>query len=341
MSGAQESIASTGRRRFLFISACAAALPAWGKSGPTLHSRRGVLLGADAQVQLYHSDTQLAEAAIDASFAEARRLESLFSLHRSDSALSRLNRDGRLSNAHPELRALIATAADVSRATSGAFDATVQPLWSLYADHFSSADADPAGPSTEQIQHALARVDYRSVRIHERTIELARPDMMLTLNGIAQGYVTDRVVETLRSFGLQDVLVNMGEHRALGTQPGGAPWRIGLADPQRFWRTRGALAPGDRAVATSGGYGTPFDNNGLHHHLFDPRTGRSAKNYRSVTVLASSATIADGLSTGISSLPPQQARIALQAFPDACALFVAGDGSQWSAGHNPPIPSRG
>ena len=341
MSGAQGSIASTGRRRFLFISACAAALPAWGKSGPTLHSRRGVLLGADAQVQLYHADTQLAEAAIDASFAEARRLEALFSLHRSDSALSRLNRDGRLSNAHPELRALIATAADVSRATSGAFDVTVQPLWQLYADHFSNPDADPAGPAPDDIKRALARVDYRNVYINRDTIELARPDMMLTLNGIAQGYVTDRVVERLRSFGLQDVLVNMGEHRALGTQPGGAPWRIGLADPQRFWRTRGALALADRAVATSGGYGTPFDNNGLHHHLFDPRNGCSATSYRSVTVLASSATIADGLSTGISALPPKDARAALRAFPDACALFVARDGSQWSTGHNPPALSRG
>ena len=328
--------ANAGRRRFLLISACATALPAWSKPAPRLHTKQGVLLGAEAEVQLYHSDEALANAAMDACFAEARQLEAVFSLHRADSALSRLNSEGLLEDASTALRELITTANTVSRATSGAFDVSVQPLWTLYAEHFSSADADPAGPSSADIENALATISYRDVHIDGRSVALGRPGMQLTFNGIAQGYITDCVAERLRSFGLRDVLVNMGEHRALGTHPGGAPWRIGLADPQRFWRLRGALEPGNRAVATSGGYGTPFDAQGAHHHLFDPRTGRSATHYRSVTVLAPSATIADALSTGISALPPDKARTALRAFPDACALFLDRDGRQWSAGHMPP-----
>jgi len=89
-----------------------------------------------------------------------------------------------------------------------------------------------------------------------------------------------------------------------------ALWRIGLADPQRFWRVPGALPVIDRAVATCSGYDTLFDANGVHHHLFDPHSGHSAENHRSVTVLASSTTVADALSTGISALPPEDARAA-------------------------------
>jgi thiamine biosynthesis lipoprotein len=303
------------------------------------HEQQGVLLGAEARIRAYHHDAASARSAIDACFAEARRLESIFSLHRPDSALSRLNRAGRLSDPPPELVALLDQAAAFSRATGGAFDVTVQPLWALYADHFAAHAAGTDGPSRHEIRRALACVDYRAVEVSAALVRLIRPGMAVTLNGIAQGFITDHVTRLLRARGFDNVLVDMGEFRAVGAHADGSPWRVAIADPDRPWRSFATLPLADRAIATSGGYGTRFDAAGRHHHLFDPRTGRSAAHYRSVSVLAPDATTADALSTGLCALAPEAARAVVDARQGVSAIFIDTDGSAWTAG-SPPLPAR-
>ena len=66
----------------------------------------------------------------------------------------------------------------------------------------------------------------------------------------------------------------------------------------------------DRALATSGGYGTPIDAAGRYTHLFDPRDGNARPRYRSVSVMAPTATAADALSTAFSHMPLEDAKIA-------------------------------
>lgn len=322
------------RRRFLQISATAAAgavLPALAAvSRPRRHVRRGVLLGAETELQLYHPDVQTVRTAIDACFSEVRRLETIFSLQRPDSALSRLNRAGSLSNPPLELVALLDTAAGFSRATGGAFDVTVQPLWELYARHFAAVTADPNGPALSDIQRALACVDYRQVEVSHTLVAFNQLGMAVTLNGIAQGFITDRVTEMLRDRGFEHVLVNMGEMRALRGHPDGTPWRVGIADPEQPWRSLHRLPLIDRAIATSGAYGMLFDADGRHHHLFDPHTGTSPHYYRSVSVIAPDATTADALSTGLSALAPEAALPVVNARREVRAILIGTDGKTWT-----------
>jgi thiamine biosynthesis lipoprotein len=322
------------RRRFLQISATAAAgavLPALAAvSRPHLHVRRGVLLGAETELQLYHPDVLTAHTAIDACFSEVRRLETIFSLQRPDSALSRLNRAGSLSNPPVELVALLDTAAGFSRATGGAFDVTVQPLWELYARHFAAVTADPNGPALSDVQRALARVDYRQVEVSHALVAFNHVGMAVTLNGIAQGFITDRVTEMLRDRGFEHVLVNMGEMRALRGHADGTPWRVGIADPEQPWRSLHRLPLLDQAIATSGAYGMLFDADGRHHHLFDPHTGTSPLYYRSVSVIAPDATTADALSTGLSALAPEAALPVVNARREVRAILIGTDGKTWT-----------
>ena len=42
-------------------------------------------------------------------------------------------------------------------------------------------------------------VDYRNLSVATQRIEFARLGMAITLNGIAQGYITDRVSDLLRN----------------------------------------------------------------------------------------------------------------------------------------------
>lgn len=325
---------SMTRRRFIAITGVAAGALSLSaatslRAAPAtslLHRWSGVALGADASLQLYHPDPAAAERLIAASLEEVRRLERIFSLYDPNSALSHLNRDGGLEDPPEDLVRLLSESERFSRATGGAFDVTVQPLWDLYAAHFSSASADPAGPPWEAIQRALAHVGHRNIAADPNRVRLAA-GTSLTLNGIAQGYITDRVTELLRDNGITHTLVDMGETRALGGHPTGRPWTVGIKDPQNQAGIVTALPLEDQAIATSGGYGTPFDVAGRFNHIFDPATGGCATAYLSVSVMAPTATIADALSTALSLLPLERAQAILGETGATAAWFVLPDGS--------------
>ena len=158
-----------------------------------------------------------------------------------------------------ELVALLAEARSYSERTKGAFDITVQPLWRLYADALrASRRRSAAGRAEAAHASAQALVDYRAVEIEPAEVRFARPGMAITLNGIAQGYITDRVAALLQDAGMGDVLLDIGEVRALGRHPDGRPWHVGLrraAEPETIART---VTLTDRAVATLGRHREPL-----------------------------------------------------------------------------------
>ena len=304
------------RRRFIRISAAVAGLAVVpfashaAEPSPDLVEWRGTLLGAVATVKLHHHDRRGAERLIAIAVAEARRLERLFSLYLDDSALVTLNRTGVLLAPAPELVDILSLSQHFAALTGGRFDPTVQPLWTLYADHFSRGDADPNGPPSETVREVLARVGYQRLSISRDRIVMPR-GTAITLNGIAQGYVTDRIVDLLRSQGVRQSLVDMGEARAIGTRPDGKPWDVAIEDPELAGRTAAMLPIIDRAVSTSGAYGFRFDPQGRFNHLFDPQSGGCAQRYRSVTTVAGNAAAADALSTAFSLMPESEIRALL------------------------------
>jgi thiamine biosynthesis lipoprotein len=105
--------------------------------------------------------------------AEMARLESIMSLYRPDSALSELNRRGHLTAAPADLVQVLSRAQAIGALSGGAFDVTVQPLWQVYADHFSTPGADPKGPEAYLIRRTSERVDYRDVEIEPAAIRLS------------------------------------------------------------------------------------------------------------------------------------------------------------------------
>jgi thiamine biosynthesis lipoprotein len=300
------------RRRFIRISAAAAGLAIApfsrsAQAASSLLTWHGTMLGAVATMQIHHQDRDEAQRLVLAACAEARRLERLFSLYLEDSALVELNRSGILVDPAAELVDLLSLSQRFADVTGGRFDPTVQPLWMLYADHFLRANADPTGPPESAVQAALAHVGYHRLTISRNRIAMPR-GTTVTLNGIAQGYVTDKIVDLLRSRGVVRSLVDMGETRAIGSRPDGQPWDIGIADPDVAGRTAAILPIIDRAVSTSGAYGFRFDPLGRFNHLFDPATGGCADRYRSVTVVSRSATAADALSTAFSFMTKAEIR---------------------------------
>ena len=307
---------SMNRRRFLAITAATVGAATATRAGAEpLYQWRGQALGSRASITLKHPD---AERIAARAAAEIARLENVFSLFRTGSELSRLNATGRLQAPSFELLDCLSVCGAVHAASGGLFDPTIQPLWASYAEHYAVGSA----PDATARAAALALVGWASLRFDADLIHFARPGMALTLNGVAQGYIADRVADLLAAEGLTDILVDTGEMRALGGHPDGGAWPVTLD-------MGGELVPGamqlrDRALASSAPLGTVFDAKGRVGHILNPLTGLPAvPQWRLVSVTAPKAGLADALSTAFCLMPRADILRTLAAFPQARLLHLA------------------
>lgn len=271
-------------------------------------------MGADARLSIHIGDPREAQRLVELTLGEIERLERCFSLYRSDSELVRLNTSGILERPSQDFRILLSRALAYWTSTEGAFNPAVQPLWSLLARYFARSRG-AGDPDPEAIAAARALADPGRINVNPARVRMA-PGMALTFNGIAQGYVTDRVSELLIAQGAHDTLVQLGELRVL---------------PGRSWDVRVApvgitLAVEDAALATSEPNGTRLSTDGRWHHLLDPHTGRSSRGMSSVTVKAPSATEADALSTSLTVAGAAATERIAERFPQAAILLRRTDG---------------
>src|SRR5262245_7710851 len=321
------------RRRALRIFAAAAGLPlmiagvrATAPKGQ-FHSWNGDVLGAASELTLWHTDAAFAQRTILKVRREIDRYDRLFSLYRADSEISRLNEAGKLIKPSPELRKLIEESQHLSELSGGAFDISVQPLWRLYEAHFwSHTEVQPdIAARARDVAHAL--VDFRRIESGSTTIAFARAGMAITLNSIAQGYITDAIADMLRNEGFESAVVDLGEFRTIGHHPDGHPWRLGIRDGRTPSGVDRMVELEDMALAVSGGYGTTFEPSGRFNHIFDPRTGASANTLVDVAVIGPSATIANGLSTAICAGGEALAPTLLAAYPQMRVIITRLDGT--------------
>lgn len=254
------------RRRFLALSAAALASPAHAQT-----RWQGRAFGADCTLTLF-GPTRQAEAALATLPTLIEAIEADFSLHR-PSALTSLNATGRLADPSPAFRALTDLADAIHRLTDGAFDPSVQPLWQ------AAAEGRPN----------LAPIGWHRVR-RDGGIALDA-GMALTFNGIAQGFGADAVRAHLAAHGFDHALIDMGEMAALG-----GPFRFGLGDPAHGQLATRTLT--GTAIATSSPMATLA---GGQPHILHPQG--LPPHWSTVSVEATSATLADALSTALVFLP--------------------------------------
>ncbi len=304
------------RRRFLHLSACslaAALVPPhlWAQTPELFKGQwQGTALGADASLTLYGPDEKKTHQIITACLDEITRLEKIFSLFRRDSELVTLNKSGRLDSPSAELVDLLSLAKQMTQKTGGLFDVSVQPLWQLFTRHA----AQNTVPKAKDIQQALSRVGADHIHVSSKRIVLEKENMALTLNGIAQGYITDRISELLQENRYHNILVNMGEWRAAGKHPQNRNWHIALPSQE-------VIALDNQAIATSSGQGMVlFQGSGINH-LFNPLSGKSAQPKRNVSVVAPNATWADALSTALALCDVSQGQMILEKFPGTQAYY--------------------
>lgn len=310
------------RRRAITILASTIAGFAAGETGASHaaidHEWRGFAMGTDAQIIFSGREPLVAREIAAAVEAEIERLEGALSLFRSESEISRLNRNKILIAPSGDMYRALELALQIAEATGGLFDPTAQALWEAYVDWFAATpNADE--PPQSLLASAVHDVDWRKVKLTRNSIRLG-DNQRITLNGLGQGYVTDRVADLLRLRGFKHVLVDLGEQRALGPRRDQTPWLIARRGAAGIKLTEGALA-------TSEGAGCILGAAGAVHHLFDPRTGRSPRQWQRVTVQHRSAAIADALSTALYAASARELAGFLKRF-DGIAVWTTDQSGQ-------------
>jgi len=319
-----------GRRGFLQIIAAAGAVGALyhfslkaDRPVAATVRRSRTLMGTQINLTVYGPEREQCENAVNATFSRMEDLVRSLSRHDPGSELSRLNATGNLQQPSEDLCRVLRQADEISRATDGAFDVTVLPLLRLYTE----AGKKGILPADDQILFTRRLADYRKVRIHDASIELAEKGMSITLDGIGKGYVVDEGVATLKTLGFTNVYVEAGgDLMAAGSKPGDIPWRIGIRNPRPESSSRlNIVEMSDRAVATSGDYMQPFTPDMRHHHIIDPRTGFSPPGLASATVTAPSVALADGLATAAMVMGPDRSLEVIGSLSECEGLFIGKD----------------
>jgi thiamine biosynthesis lipoprotein len=317
-------------RRRTFIAAslgtAASALSACA-SRAELHTGATLAFGTTVSVSVVHEDALQAELAIGDALAAAHKVDRLMSVYNAASQVALLNEHGSLGSPDPHLLAVLAKARELSQLTRGAFDITVQPLWSA----FRAAAQAGAVPGEAERLAIRSRVGWQRVRASRESVSFAKPHMAITLNGLAQGYAADLAMAALRARGIRNALLDTGEFAAQGERPDHGHWTLGILDPRDRQAIAATLQLDGRCVATSGDYQAPFTPDFVHHHIFDPATGISPQELASVTVLAASAMQADGLSTAFMVLGARKAHALAARLPGVDLMTINKRGVVWKS----------
>jgi thiamine biosynthesis lipoprotein len=296
-----------------------------------------LVMGTFAHLKVIAKDKETAERCVEAAFAELKKVDELMSDYKSESQISRVNRDAfkRTVKIDGSTFHVLQKSVEFSRLSGGAFDITIAPL----AELWRTAAESNSVPTEQELADARSKVGYEKLILdaNEMTVRFAVEGMKLDLGGIAKGYAIDRAVEAMRSSEAVGGMVDVGgDIRCFGLPPKGKKtWRIGLQNPAETDSDEETLAGGadqvlivlvfnDAAVATSGGYRRFVLIEGKKHsHIINRNTATSADALSSVTIISQDALDADALATSVSVMGPEKGLALIEKIPDTEAILIS------------------
>ena len=267
-----------------------------------------------------------AQHAADAALDEVDRLETQLTVYRDDSEVSRINRLAYTEDVEVEenLFELFALCNGLTAETEGAFDISTGAMIKTWG-FFRRAGRVP--DESERLK-VLQRCGMRNIdlNVERKSIRFRTPGLELNLGSTGKGYALDRAAKILREHKLEQTLLHGGGSSvlALGNEPGSKNgWRVGLANPLDSARDYAIVHLRDRALGTSGKRQQGFEHNGRRlGHILDPRRGWPAEGVLSVSVLAPTAALADGLATAFFVLGIEKTRAFCARYPKVAAIMV-------------------
>ena len=281
-------------------------------------------MGTFFTVIAYGESSVFLERVVRQAFQEVDRLNSKMSHYKPESELCVINRDASRQEVvvTAELFNLIEDSLRYSEETTGAFDITIGPLmksWGFFRGWGRL-------PSSTELAQVMKRIGYRHIKLDAAAaaIRFDESGIELDLGAIAKGYAVDRAVEILRAEGITQALVSSGTSSiyALGSPPGEQGWSVSVCDPFDRRKRVCMLRLQNLSISVSGDYEQFFELDGkVYAHIMDPGKGMPAEGMLMTTVISSSATESDALSTSFFVGGVEKSRAYLERHPNLTALL--------------------
>jgi len=289
------------------------------------HQKQFEVMGTIAKVEFESNDLELSAKLIQQVVAEMHRIDHLMSPFKTESELSKINN---FAGKHPvkvsnEMFKLLKASLYFSELTSGAFDISFSSVGYLY-DYRNNKK-----PTKDQTQSLVEQINYRNIHLSDvdNSVKFDSDKLKIDLGGIAKGHAVDQCIDILIRHGIKNAFVSAGgDSRVIGKK-NDRLWYIGIRHPRDEKKLIVNLPLEEVSISTSGDYERFFVQEGIrYHHIIDPKTGDSARESQSVTILAASSTMADALSTSIFVLGSVRGLELINKIPQTSAIIIDNQG---------------
>lgn len=249
-----------------------------------------------------------------------------------------LNTEGKVT-VSSEMMMILQEAITMMQITEGAFNPFLGSLIDVWGNRFSNFPVENTDPDATEIDDALSCIltpdniaEQLLLDATNNTITLNRNDashkeMKINLGAFAKGYVQDLCKAYLDQTGYTYIL-DFGTSNVTGYKEEAI--RVGIRSPYNKIQALYAIGLEDHLVLSTSG----DDNNYfllkqedgstlIRSHILNPATGYSENYYRNVSVLSTSATACDVLSTALFNIKDEaQRKRIVTAFESAYHLSI-------------------
>lgn len=260
---------------------------------------------------------------------ELFRVDTIFSLFKENSLLSRFNRGEDKGKGNTLFAEVIKLSLEISNETEGAFDITVAPLVNAWG--FGFKNKQPL--SNQQVDSLQKLVGYQHLSFNGKELTKDIPNLQIDCGAIAKGYAVDRIAKLLSDKGCQNYMVEIGgEVVVKGNNDKGEKWKIGINKPtQHALPTeedlQTLLSLTNCGIATSGNYRNFYIKDGKKYaHSIDPKTGYPVQHsLLSATVITQSCAKSDALATAFMVMGLDKAKAFVETHKDIQVYFIYAD----------------
>ncbi|MBL4772267.1 MAG: FAD:protein FMN transferase, partial [Alcanivoracaceae bacterium] len=171
-------------------------------------------------------------------------------------------------------------------------------LWGFHTDIYPITKPPP---NDSEIQLYLQDVPIMNdISIIDNKISSKHQHIWLDYGGVAKGYAIDKAINILKSYAIENAIVNAGgDLRSIGSK-GDKNWKVAIRKPNSEDILAVISVQGDESIFTSGNYERYKEFNGKRYaHIIDPQTGYGVEEIVSATVISDNGTKADAAATAL------------------------------------------
>lgn len=241
--------------------------------------------------------------AIESGFGEFERIVKRYTRFNEDSELSNLNRQaGNWVQISDEFFELITKMLELSKKTNGAFDPTITDFLETYGYDKNYDFSKLENPELDNYVKKIAkeRASWKDIELNilEKKVKLQN-GQKLDLGGIGKGYAIDCAYNAISASGFDNFIIDAGgDIRAKGKNQKDKVWVAGLKHENESGEQyiHSQIELNNMALACSGSWARKVRQ---FHHIIDPLNGKPKNDFKTIYVLADTATKADGWSTAL------------------------------------------